>query len=156
MQSSSAWPATSGKSSEIHWPLWPCWLNFHGEPSSLAPFSLATGEGLPVSAVRRGLKSNVSTCDGAPCMHRKITRLALAGKWGGRAAKRRPLAVAIGGRGQRREPGEGDIAEARGKALQEGPARKKIGIFGHDDVILVRSLWVVIDHQSRYRNSALA
>ncbi len=53
--SSSAWLATSGKSSEIHCPLWPCWLKLQGEPSSLAPLSLATGDGLPVSAVSRGL-----------------------------------------------------------------------------------------------------
>ena len=47
--------ATSGNSSEIHRPLWPCWRNFQGEPSSFAPASRPTGEGLSVSAVSRGL-----------------------------------------------------------------------------------------------------
>ncbi len=37
--------------------------------------------------------------------------------------QRRALAGAIGGRGERRQPGEGDVAEPGGDGLQERPAR---------------------------------
>ena len=43
---------------------------------------LAKGSGLPWSRVSSGFSSNVSTCDGPPCMNRKITRLALGSKCG--------------------------------------------------------------------------
>ena len=36
--------------------------------------------GTPYCFVNAGLKSNVSTCDGPPCMNKKITRFARAGK----------------------------------------------------------------------------
>src|ERR1700733_11395061 len=57
-------------------------------PRSPTTFLLNTsfGAGRPLSCVKRGLGSNVSTCDGPPGMNRKITRLARGGKCGARGA----------------------------------------------------------------------
>ena len=48
--------------------------------------SIFMSNGLPSSAVSRGLGSNVSTCDGPPSMYKKMTCLARAGKCPGRGA----------------------------------------------------------------------
>ena len=50
MQRSSTFLATSGKRSETQRPLWPCWLNFQGEASSVAAAARPLPIGLPASA----------------------------------------------------------------------------------------------------------
>ncbi len=77
---SSACFAISGSNSLNSVPLWPCFVNFHGEPMSFARPPGVPGLILPWSAVSFGFGSSRSTCEGAPFMQRKITRLAVAGK----------------------------------------------------------------------------
>ena len=87
-QRSSAKRATSGNSSLISNPDWPCRLNLNGEGSSPpVPFSVVRPAVLagrcPAYWSRAGLGSNVSTCEGAPFIQRWIIRFALAGKCAG-------------------------------------------------------------------------
>ena len=56
------------------------------------------GGGCPAYRASAGLGSKVSTCDGAPFMNRKMTRLARGAKWG-----RWPPTSPVGGRRRRRE-----------------------------------------------------
>src|SRR5665213_1047316 len=85
---SSAQPATLGNNSLTSRPDCPCLANLNGEARHVLVLyfltSLETSRsiGLPLSRARRGLGSNVSTCDGPPGMKRKMTRLARAAKWG--------------------------------------------------------------------------
>src|SRR5438445_6505891 len=86
-QMSSMHEAILGNSSLTSMPDWPCFLNLYGVPSRLSvlvriSLGISNGSGLPDSALRRGLGSNRSTCEGPPDMKRKMTRLALAGRCG--------------------------------------------------------------------------
>ena len=83
-QRSSMQPATWGNSSLTSMPLWPCLPNLNGDGSRLPgpgahQLRLLERQRLAAFWARRGLGSNVSTCDGPPDMKRKITRLARAG-----------------------------------------------------------------------------
>ena len=84
-QRSSVISAILGKTELTQAPLWPCCLKAQGDFSRLpvAPETirgLGNGNGLPWSLSSCGLWSKVSTCEGPPCMNRKMTRLARAGK----------------------------------------------------------------------------
>ena len=106
--SSSACRATSSKRVEIQSPLSPRRRNSARGGRSVArpPRAAAAGAARPASATSRGLWSKVSTCDGPPCMQRKITRRARGVKWGGRAASG-PAATA------RRDAAAAMLANAR-------------------------------------------
>ena len=83
-QSLSACAAISGNRSEIHRPLAPRWRNSHRGASSFALGTRPRPIAVPACRTSAGLWSNESTCDGPPSMQRNTTRLARAGKWGGR------------------------------------------------------------------------
>ena len=79
--------ATLGKRLLTGIPLWPCRLKSNGDLMRLPrvfekAHSSLIGIGLPSSRSRRGLGSNESICETPPCMNRKLTRLARAGKCG--------------------------------------------------------------------------
>jgi hypothetical protein len=64
-------------------PLWPCFVNFQGDFSTVPTLLNWVGStfiliGWPCSRSRRGLGSNVSTWLGPPSMNRKMTDRALA------------------------------------------------------------------------------
>src|SRR5438876_2913032 len=71
-------------------PLCPNFLNSNGDFSRLpvlrSVFRLGVGIGWPWYLVSIGLGSKVSTWLGPPLRNRKITRLALGAKWGGRTS----------------------------------------------------------------------
>ena len=121
--SSSACVATSGNSSETHRPLWPCWRNFHGEPSSFAPGDPARPvRGLAV--VGRELRLVVERVDvrGRPVHAEEDHALGAGREVRGLRRERRALRVGRGG--QRRQAGEGQVAEPRGDALQQVATRE--------------------------------
>src|SRR4051794_32846598 len=88
--SSMHWP-TFLKRSLTSMPDWPYLLNLNGEgkaaPVRRSVRRVGIGRILPANLARAGLGSKVSTWDGPPFMKRWMTRLALAGNWGLRAAR---------------------------------------------------------------------
>ncbi len=77
-QSLSAWAAMCGSNSENQAPEWPCWRNLNFEAVKVPP----PGPGLPPSFWSCGRYSKVSTCEIAPCMNRKMIRVAFGLKCG--------------------------------------------------------------------------
>src|SRR5580704_1285204 len=71
-------------------PLCPNFLNWKGDfnrlPVFRSVFRLGVGIGWPLYLVSIGLGSKVSTWLGPPLRNRKMTRLALGGKWVGRGS----------------------------------------------------------------------
>src|SRR4051812_1370475 len=101
-QISSMQPATCGKSSLTSTPDCPYFLNSHGERNRLPVLvrsseGLANGRGLPLSVMRRGFGSNVSTWDGPPNKKRKMTRFAFAGNRGAWTARGFAAALEVAG-----------------------------------------------------------
>src|SRR5688500_10765759 len=91
-QRSSTQFARCGNNSLTSVPHWPYFWNFQGDWSRfpvlvLSNLGLSNGSGLPLSSIKRGFGSNVSTGDGPPDITSKITRFALAEKWPGRTAR---------------------------------------------------------------------
>ena len=91
MQSSSATLGRCCHNSLIGMPLFPVGRNFHGDASRLPRLAKVTRvrgkDGcLPSFFCNNGFGSNRSTCEGPPCMKRKITRLARGAKCGLRGA----------------------------------------------------------------------
>ena len=86
MHRSSTRPPMCGNRSLTSMPLWPYFLKAHGDFMSPPAFSSlnvserSNGTAFPLSRLRRGFGSKVSTCEGPPCMNRKITRLARGAK----------------------------------------------------------------------------
>src|SRR5262245_16097238 len=78
---STCW-AVWGNNSDIQVPVSPYCLNVNLEAVSVPP----PGPGLPSFDWSWGLYSHVSICETAPCINRKITRLAFAKKCGALAA----------------------------------------------------------------------
>src|SRR4051812_29370689 len=95
-QTSSMHWRTLGNRSDTIVPQAPPGLKSHmGRKYGRAPGLLA--DGLPASATRRGLGSNVSRCDTPPDMYMKITRLAFPEKCGARGASGLTSPLAPGG-----------------------------------------------------------
>ena len=74
------------------------------------------GSGLPWSRVRRSLGSRMSIPEGPPCMKRKMTRLALGLKWGGRLASGFPEGEASRPRLLGKQSGQTQKSEAAGRS----------------------------------------
>ena len=108
-QSLSTCRARCGNSSETQVPVWPCWLNLNFEAVSVPP----PGPTLPSSFCSCGLYSQVSICDIAPSMNRKMIRLAFAGKCGG-----------FGASGSRRAGCAAARRRRSGRAARPGPGSR--------------------------------
>src|ERR1700722_7394135 len=88
---SSTCSATCGNRSDTSIPDWPYFLNVRLQPSTpdcsnfencSCTLPKLAGTCWPFSWFSAGFGSNVSRCDGPPCMNRKITLFAVAGKCG--------------------------------------------------------------------------
>ena len=82
-----------GNSSETQVPVWPCWRNLNFDAVSVPP----PGPTLPSSFWSCGLYSKVSICEIAPCMNRKMIRLAFGRKCGA-FGRQRARGSSAGGR----------------------------------------------------------
>ncbi len=120
--SSSACVATSGNSSETQSPLWPCWRNFHGEPSSFAP------------GMRPGRSDALPSAEASSACSRRYRRATAPRSCRGRSrawpgpgsaapSARAASPSARPGR-HRRQAGEREVAEPGGDALQQVATRE--------------------------------
>src|SRR5437660_1191681 len=87
---SSMCDATLGNRSDTSMPDWPYLRNARRQPSTVWRSNFENcsctepklaGTCWPSRRCSAGFGSKVSRCEGPPCMNRKITRLAVAGKW---------------------------------------------------------------------------